>query len=242
MTDISVIICTHNPRPDYLGRVLDALRAQTLPNGRWELLLIDNASDDPLAKTWDLSWHPRARHIREDELGLTLARLRGIREACGDTLVYADDDNLLASDYLQTADALLREHPHLGVVGAGILEPEFAVQPSPELLPHLGYLALRRLSEARWSNNTSDLSCVPWGAGLCVTRRVAQSYAQLLQQLGINDLLDRRGERCFGNGERRLFLERGIVGPGLRCLSKSAGRSSDSGGETDPALLSRAGS
>ena len=121
MVDVSVIICTHNPRRDYLRRVLDALYAQTLPKEEWELLLIDNASDTPLADTWVLSGNPQARHIREDELGLTPARLRGIRESCGDLLVYVDDDNILAPDYLQTARALLMEHPHLGVIGAGII-------------------------------------------------------------------------------------------------------------------------
>ena len=98
MPAIAVIICTHNPRPDYLTRVLDALKAQTLPKEEWELLLVDNASTERLAETWELSWHPRARQIREDELGLTPARLRGIRESGGDCLVFVDDDNVLTTD------------------------------------------------------------------------------------------------------------------------------------------------
>ena len=68
---------------------------QTLPKDHWELLVIDNAFDRVLASEWDLSWHPQARHIREDELGLTPARLRGIAEARGDVFVFVDDDNLL---------------------------------------------------------------------------------------------------------------------------------------------------
>jgi glycosyltransferase involved in cell wall biosynthesis len=75
---LSVIICAHNPRPDYLFRTLEALRSQTVPNAQWELVLIDNASGKPLALHIDLSWHPEGRHIREEELGLTPARLRGI--------------------------------------------------------------------------------------------------------------------------------------------------------------------
>jgi hypothetical protein len=39
---LSVIICCHNPRIDYLLRVLKALSEQTLLKERWELLLIDN--------------------------------------------------------------------------------------------------------------------------------------------------------------------------------------------------------
>jgi len=129
----SVIICTHNPRPHYLRRVLGALRAQTLPLDQWELLLIDNASERPLTATdWGLSWHPRARHVREEDLGLAPARLRGIREAAAEMLVFVDDDNLLAPDYLEQALRIKREWPMLGVWGSGVTIPEFEAQPADE--------------------------------------------------------------------------------------------------------------
>ena len=47
--ELSVIICTHNPRLDYLGRVLDALREQTLGKEQWELVVVDNASTSSLS-------------------------------------------------------------------------------------------------------------------------------------------------------------------------------------------------
>jgi glycosyltransferase involved in cell wall biosynthesis len=201
MARISVIVCTHNPYPDYLRRVLDALDTQTLPKEEWELLLIDNASDPPLAETTVLSGHPQGRHIREDELGLTPARLRGIRESRGDLLVYVDDDAVLTLDYLQMARDLMMEHPNLGVIGAGILEPEFAVPPPRQLVPYLANLSLRSVSDRFWSTNIKDLVSVPWGAGLCVRRGVTDSYQQLLNQLNVTDLLDRRGERLFAHGD-----------------------------------------
>lgn len=215
MKDLSVIICAHNPRRDMLARVLSALDAQGLPKGKWELLLIDNASERPLADAWDLSWHPRARHIREDELGLTPARIRGIRESCGDLLVYVDDDNVLAPDYLQTALALFRQHPFLGTIGAGTLDPEFAAPPAPDLLPFLGLLALRRVAAASWSNNPGDYASVPWGAGLCVARHVAEHYPQLLKQLGVDELLDRRGTALFGDGDTTFSWSSVVNGRGF---------------------------
>jgi glycosyltransferase involved in cell wall biosynthesis len=130
----SVLLCTRNPRPEYLGRVLASLRGQTLPAKQWELLLIDNASEQPLEQTVDISWHPRGRYIRENELGLTAARLRGIQEASGELLVFVDDDNVLTPDYLGQARTISARCPGLGVFGAGILEPEFEVQPPVELL------------------------------------------------------------------------------------------------------------
>src|SRR5438552_17857688 len=138
MLAISVIICTHNPRPDYLHRVLKALREQTLPKDQWELLVIDNASERVIAKDWDVSWHPLARHVREDELGLTPARLRGIAEANGEILVFVDDDNVLAQDYLEKVLQVGREYPFLGAWG-GAIKGEFEVEPEPWLQPLLGY-------------------------------------------------------------------------------------------------------
>jgi glycosyltransferase involved in cell wall biosynthesis len=90
---LSVIICTHNPRSDYLRRTLESLRAQTLPTKEWELLLVDNASSEPLASRWDLRWHDNALHVREEELGLTPARLRGIRQSRGRLLIFVDDED-----------------------------------------------------------------------------------------------------------------------------------------------------
>jgi glycosyltransferase involved in cell wall biosynthesis len=210
---LSVILCTHNPRPGYLGRVLASLRGQTLPAKEWELLVIDNASKQPLAETMDISWHSRGRSVRERRLGLTAARLRGIQEASGELLVFVDDDNVLAPDYLAQARAVSARCPDLGVFGAGILEPEFEVQPPVELRPRLSLLALRRESSALWSRNSADIHCRPWGAGLCATRRVADFYRQLVTDLGITPVLDRRGKRLFCGGDdifSRVAIEFGL--------------------------------
>ena len=123
-----LIISARNPRPDYFRRVLAAVEAQTSSADRWELLVV-NASEQRVADAWDLSWHPGARHLRETELGLTPARLRGIAEARAELLVFADDDNVLDRGYLVPAVEIARSHPHLGVFGAGDLHPEFENRP-----------------------------------------------------------------------------------------------------------------
>jgi glycosyltransferase involved in cell wall biosynthesis len=194
---ISVIICTHNPRADYLQRVLDTLKAQTLTREQWELLIIDNASAEQLADRWNLQWHPNARHVREDQPGLTSARLCAISQSKGDLLVFVDDDNALAPDFLEKAKALAADYPFLGVLGAGILEPEFEVPPPSELNPYLRFLALRRVPTARWSNNTEDFEGAPWGAGLCATRQVAERYRGLIAQLDATSVLGRRRQQLF---------------------------------------------
>ena len=207
MPDISVIICTHNPRLDYLRRVLDALKAQTLPVEQWELLLIDNASKEKLSDAWDLSWHPCARHIREDELGLTPARLRGIRESNGQLLVFIDDDNVLCPDYLAVALQTMRKNALLGVLGAGRILPEFEAPPAAEVIPFLNSLALRDEPRAHYSNETTHHTpALPYGGGLCVLRKFAQSYLDSCRIRTVATSLDRSGEDLLSGGDIDLAL------------------------------------
>jgi glycosyltransferase involved in cell wall biosynthesis len=211
----SVIMCSHNPRSQYICRALNALRAQTLPVSDWEFLLVDNASQTRLSDTWDLSWHPNGRHVRENELGLTAARLRGIREARSDTLVFVDDDNLLASDFLARVHVIVADNPHLGVFGAGTLEPEFEAPPPPEIVPFLGHLALRSVSSKLWSNNPEDIAVIPWGAGMSVTRATAEFYCRLVEQLNIQTVLDRRGQQLYCGGDDLFSWAASIIGKGF---------------------------
>ncbi len=158
---VSVVIPTHNPRIDYLARVLEALREQTLDQSAWELVVVDNNSTKPLSSTTgprddgatgaktaeiDLSWHANARIVREERLGLTFARLRGFAEAKGGLIVMVDDDNVLAPDYLETAVRIAAEHPMLGVFGGKCL-PEFEQQPEAWLEARGKGLGLRDRGE-----------------------------------------------------------------------------------------------
>jgi glycosyltransferase involved in cell wall biosynthesis len=214
MIRVSVIICTHNPRQNYLHRVLRALRAQTLPRDQWELLLIDNASDRGLAQEWDLGWHPQARHIREDELGLTPARLRGIAEGRGEILVFVDDDNVLDVDYLNNALEIGRDYPFIGAWG-GTIRGEFEAEPAVWMQPLLSDLAIRAFSEPIWSNNPTDWRSQPCGAGLCVRSPVAKQYAEQVAEQPIRRKLGRIGAALSSCEDSDLALTSRDLGKGF---------------------------
>jgi glycosyltransferase involved in cell wall biosynthesis len=209
---ISVIICTHNPRLEYLSRTLEALHAQTLTLAYWELLLIDNASDEQLACRTDLSWHPQGRHIREEELGLTPARLRGIAEAKGDLLVFVDDDNLLRRDYLETASRISLDFPYLGAFG-GSIEGEFEVEPNPRFESLLPSLAIRDVRGTKWAN--FGIACVPYGAGLCIREKVARTYAVNTMGSEIKRGLGRRGDSLTAGEDLDLAMTSYDMGMGV---------------------------
>jgi glycosyltransferase involved in cell wall biosynthesis len=201
--ELSVVICTHNPRADYLARCLDALKAQTLDLAHWDLLVIDNLCDVPLAPRIELNWHPRARVIREETLGLTPARLRGIEDAKAALLVFVDDDNVLASDYLAVALNVAAEKPFLGAWSGGC-EPEFEARPPPWLRRYWGNLALRQVDRDLWSNLSRDPDTLPCGAGLCVRRDVAEHYLMLNRTGQRSFQLDRAGKSLVSGGDQDL--------------------------------------
>jgi glycosyltransferase involved in cell wall biosynthesis len=199
MRDIAVIICAHNPRKHYLRRVLDGLQNQTLSKQHWELLLIDNASSSSLASEWNLSWHPNARHVLEPELGLSAARLRGMRESGSDVLVFVDDDNVLEPGYLSTALRIGLEWPRLGTWGSGSTLPEYEQPPPGDLKELLPFLALRDVKLPCWGN-VAVTDTTPWGAGLCVRREVAEAYLTHNERSPIH-ITDRKGSALLGGGD-----------------------------------------
>jgi len=200
---ISVVLCTHNPRRDYLDRTLDSLEAQSLNHAQWELILVDNASSERLEKVIDLSWHRRARVVRENELGLTPARLRGIRESSGEVLVFVDDDNVLASDYLSRVMEVTSSHPFLGS-WSGSVEGEFESPPPEWTRRYWGNLVIREAPRDAWSNIYWHDQTTPLGAGLCVRRSVAMEYLRLHDD-GIRKFrMDRAGQNLISGGDNDL--------------------------------------
>lgn len=209
---LSVIICTWNPQLDYLKRVLFALRYQTLPYYLWELLLIDNASDTILSSKLDLSWHFHARQIREEQLGLTKARIRGIQEARGEVLVFVDDDNVLQEDFLEITLQISKDYSLIGAWG-GQVQLEFEQDPPEWTKPYWSMLAWREFERDMWSNLHHG-GILPAGAGLCVRKVVAQKYVELVHQFPRRAQLDRIGNSLTSAGDSDLALTACDIGLG----------------------------
>ena len=198
MFELSLILPTCNPRPDYLQRTLVALRRQTLAFERWELLVIDNASSEPLAEMLDLSWHPNVRILREEQLGLTHARMSAAREAKADILIFCDDDTLLDPDYLGVALDKFAALPRLGVAGGRSL-PEYETGHEDWFTPELAPLGCRDLGQAEltanWREGQKRLypRCAPIGAGMVIRREVLARWAALAKSDSIRKTLGRKG-------------------------------------------------
>lgn len=109
---VSVIVPCHNCT-DTIGDQLAALAAQDF-GGSWEVVLVDNGSDDDLegAVRPFAAPLPRLRVIRADEQqNAGYARNVGARNAEGELLLFTDADDVVGDGWLAAMTEALREHP-----------------------------------------------------------------------------------------------------------------------------------
>ncbi len=163
-------------------------------------MLIDNASSEPIAQRVNLSWHPSLRVLREEKLGLTHARLRGIKESTAELLIFVDDDNVLDADYLAQAASIAAAWPMIGAF-SGQVRGQFEEQPPDWTRKYWHRLAIREFSSDRWSNIACLDHTTPNGAGLCVRRQVALAYLNYHESGKRKVVLDRAGKSLLSAGD-----------------------------------------
>ncbi len=127
---VSVVVCTYNRARRYLPLVLDSLRAEVAGRDDVEVVVINNASPDDTAAVV-AEGYPEMRLVLEPELGCSVARNRGWREARAPLIAYIDDDALAEPGWL---DAILRAADEGGDDVAGVGGPVDLLweQPRPE--------------------------------------------------------------------------------------------------------------
>jgi glycosyltransferase involved in cell wall biosynthesis len=200
----SVIVCTRNPKPEGLARLWAALAGQTGADGRWELVVVDNGSEPPV--TVQGLGSVEVRVVREDTVGLTAARLRGIRESTGDVLIFFDDDNEPGSGYVAAALALFEARERLGAAG-GVIEGKFETPPPAWARPYLGWLAVRPvLKKEQLIEPGSPWGLLPFGAGLCLRAEPAREYLEAVEADAKRRAFDRRGAVLTGSGDTDMVL------------------------------------
>jgi glycosyltransferase involved in cell wall biosynthesis len=212
--ELSVVIPTHNPHPGRLRRTLSGLRAQTLPAGQWETVLVNNASTSfPDAATLADCSPANLSIVDEPVLGLTSARRRGFSAVRGPVAVLVDDDNVLAPDYLARVLAIFSRQPRVGVAGGKSL-PEFEREPAGWEREFLPLLALRDLGPQEIISHglrAADLGrneypvFAPIGAGMALRRAAWTAWLDSLQTAGAA-LSDRRGDELTSGGDNDLVF------------------------------------
>ena len=126
---LSVIIPTFN-RAKLLSETLVSILNQSLDSDSYEILLIDNNSNDEtleVVKQLNSDHNNRIKYIFEEAPGLVNGRHRGAKESQGDILVFADDDIIASHNWLAAIQESFAD-PRIGLVGGKVL-PQFEIEP-----------------------------------------------------------------------------------------------------------------
>ncbi|MDY7015349.1 MAG: glycosyltransferase family 2 protein [Cyanobacteriota bacterium] len=114
---VSVVIATYN-RLEFLKEAVASVEAQKFKN--WELLIIDDASED---ETWTWLSSLKKQNVRvfrqPENSERSAARNRGLTEARGEFVMFLDDDDLLRQNALETlVKPLVKDRKVVASVGA----------------------------------------------------------------------------------------------------------------------------
>ena len=197
---VSIVICTHNGAAR-LRPTLEHLRRQSVTVA-CEVILVDNASTDDTAEVVRAVWseHPPfpLRIIREEQLGLSHARDRGIAESTYEFVVFVDDDNWLEPNYAQDVYDLLAANSDIGACGGyARLATEI---PPPAWFPSVQH-AFAVGGQAPSEGDVTSGQGFLWGAGLALRKSVVED----LRLAGFRSLLtDRRGNALSSGGDAEL--------------------------------------
>jgi glycosyltransferase involved in cell wall biosynthesis len=213
---IDICICTYNARPGSLRRAIASIAAQQHAAGQFRVLVVDNRSRPAVSR--DVLEPLRAlgieaRIVREERLGIAPARARAIAETDGEWILFVDDDNEIAPDYVAVGAAFVRAHPEAGCFGGKSLLPAGTRVPR-WAAPFLPYLAVI-------DHGAADIIATregwgPWEppcAGAWVHRSVLAEFTRRLARDPRGFALGRRGKRGLGSCEDSLMM-RGAIRTG----------------------------
>jgi glycosyltransferase involved in cell wall biosynthesis len=207
-TCLTVVIPSHNPQPEKLGRVLRALASQTLGFEYWDTLIIDNCSQPPISIE-NLRCDLNIRIITESRLGLTTARWRGVTDSLGNLVVFVDDDNLLSPNYLEETIKIFHDHPQLGVIGGKSL-PIYEHSPPAWFQEGMAPLGCRDLGESIQILQASTYAVLPYyphfapiGAGMAMRKSALNRWLSVALSSTISD---RRGSSLSSAGDCDIVL------------------------------------
>jgi len=149
--NLTVAICTYK-RFQWLKICLNALKKQTLPVGKFTIIVVDNSlsMDESIPFRDSLSGFNNLDYIITEKSGLSYARNIAINKCLSPIISFLDDDTIAEPDWAENVLKAFNRYPAAGVIG-GKVSPVWE-EPPPEWLQ--GTL-LYPLAVVDWGKNDS---------------------------------------------------------------------------------------
>ncbi len=213
---ISVIIPTRN-RADLLRETLNSIANQSMDASAYEVLVVDNQSTDhtPQVVSGFARLLPRLSYLYASEPGLHVGRHAGLHASSGDLLVFADDDILASSTWLESIESAFGEG-EVAMVG-GNNYPLF-LERAPEWILSMwnrsrsdGYRAIPELSVIEFSGLPRNYTAgLVWGCNFAIRKQVLVDAGGFHPDGMPSGLI-----RFRGDGET--FVSRYVEKKGMKC-------------------------
>lgn len=214
---ITVILCTYN-RCQSLQRALNSAAVLALPESvEWEILVVDNNSNDQTRKTvqdFCARYPGRFRYLFEPRPGKSHALNAGIREARGDVLAFMDDDVVVDTNWLRNLTAALHNNEWAGA--GGRILPEWTCSP-PRWLSRDSPHAAGPLVAFHPAPDAGRLNVAPIGTNMAFRKEMFEKYGNFRIDLGPRPGSELRnedtefGERLLAAGERLRYEPSALV-------------------------------
>lgn len=191
--DISIIICTYNRCDSLKATIASILDANINETICWEIIVVDNNSTDAtfdVINSFSDNSYVKIRYVTEHKQGLSHARNRGIHEAAGEILAFADDDVLVDKEWINSIFTAFQNR-EVSCAG-GKIYPHWH-KPCPQWLKKElhGHLALLDLGDEEIKMTEPHL----WGANLIFRASMFEKYGMFNTSLG------RTAGKLYGNEE-----------------------------------------
>lgn len=116
---VSVVMPVFNTKEEHFRNAIDSIICQSYRN--WELLIVDDASDNYIKKVVETYTDNRIKYYRlETNSGAAIARNYAINNAKGEYIAFLDSDDISLKDRLAKQLDYLAIHQDIGCVATGV--------------------------------------------------------------------------------------------------------------------------
>lgn len=179
---VSVLFSSYNGATRRLRHALDSLVSQELPHDRWELIAVDNNSNDD---TFDLlnSYSEKLpiTVLQQRKPGKSGALNMALDRVKGDLIVFTDDDIRAEQNWLQAIVDCAVAHPGFGVFGGRIV-PDWEKEPKDRFIDWIPMGSTFAIVD-----ETQSGPCDPtkvWGPNTIVRRELLGTSVRYREDIG----------------------------------------------------------